>query len=84
MHKEMFLRFQEQILDSELTGKGGKEALAAPRGNAKSTLTSLIVPLWCIVGSRKKFIVIISDTSEQAEEFLEQIKAELEANERLI
>ncbi len=84
MHKEMFLHFQEQILESELSGKGGKEALAAPRGNAKSTITSLIVPLWSIVGSRKKFIVIISDTSEQAEEFLEQIKAELEANERLI
>ena len=80
----MFLRFQEHILDSELSGKGNKAAMAAPRGNAKSTLTSLILPLWCIVGSRKKFIVIISDTSDQAEEFLEQIKTELEANDRLI
>ncbi len=84
MHKEMFLRFQEQILISEASGKGGKEALAAPRGNAKSTLTSLIVPLWCIAFSLKKFIVIISDTSDQAEEFLDQIKAELEVNDRLL
>ncbi len=84
MHMEMFLHFQEHILNSELTGKGNKEALAAPRGNAKSTLTSLILPLWCIVGSRKKFIVIISDTSDQAEEFLDQIKTELEANDRLM
>ncbi len=42
------------------------------------------MPLWCIVGSRKKFIVIISDTSDQAEEFLDEIKAELEMNDRLI
>jgi len=84
MHEDMFLRYEEQIINSELSGKGGKEALAAPRGNAKSTLSTLILPLWCIVGCRKKFIVIISDTSEQAEEFLEGIKLELEDNERLI
>lgn len=84
MHKEMFSSFQRQIVDSEINGKGSKEALAAPRGNAKSTITSLILPLWCIVGSRKKFIVIISDTSDQAEEFLGQIKAELEENTRLL
>ena len=80
----MFQRFQEQIFNSETTGKGGKEALAAPRGNAKSTITSLIFPLWCIVGSRRKFIVIISDTTDQAEDFLEQIKGELEINDRLL
>lgn len=83
MHEEMFLRYQQQIINSDSTGKGGKEALAAPRGNAKSTLSTLILPLWCIATSRKKFIVIISDTTEQAEEFLEGIKSELEANERL-
>lgn len=84
MHEEMFSRFQEQVIGSETTGKGSKEAWAAPRGNAKSTIASLILPLWCIVGSRKKFIVIISDTSDQAEEFLGQIKLELEGNDRLI
>lgn len=83
MHEEMFLRYQQQILNSELSGKGGKEALAAPRGNAKSTLSTLILPLWCIAGRQKKFIVIISDTTEQAEEFLDGIKSELEVNERL-
>ncbi len=83
MHEDMFLRYQQQIINSDSTGKGGKEALAAPRGNAKSTLSTLILPLWCIATDRKKFIVIISDTTEQAEEFLEGIKTELEANERL-
>lgn len=84
MHEDMFLRYEQQIINSELSGKGGKEALAAPRGNAKSTLSTLILPLWCIAGARKKFIVIISDTTEQAEEFLDGIKSELEVNERLI
>ncbi|MBT5551711.1 MAG: phage terminase large subunit [Nitrospina sp.] len=83
MHEEMYLRYQLQIINSESSGKGGKEALAAPRGNAKSTLSTLILPLWCIAGEKKKFIVIISDTTEQAEEFLDGIKSELEANERL-
>ena len=83
MHEEMFLRYQRQINNSEISGKGGKEALAAPRGNAKSTLSTLILPLWCIAAAKKKFIVIISDTTEQAEEFLDGIKFELEANERL-
>jgi len=84
MHEDMFLRYQLQVINSESSGRGGKEALAAPRGNAKSTLSTLILPLWCIAGARKKFIVIISDTTEQAEEFLDGIKSELEANERLI
>jgi predicted phage terminase large subunit-like protein len=83
MHEEMFSRYQQQIINSETSGKGGKEALAAPRGNAKSTLSTLILPLWCIAGAQRKFIVIISDTTEQAEEFLDGIKSELEANERL-
>lgn len=84
MHEEMFKRFGQLIIESQVSGKGSKEALAAPRGNAKSTLSSLILPLWCIVGLRKKFIVLVSDTSDQSEELLEQIKVELEANERLI
>ena len=58
-------------------------AQAAPRGHSKSTLASLILPLWCIVFEKRKFIGLVSDTSEQAGDFLEFIKAELDANERL-
>ena len=58
-------------------------AQAAPRGHAKSTLSSLILPLWCIVGGKRRFIGLVSDTTEQASDFLEFIKAELDANERL-
>ena len=83
MHEALYRNFQELILKAGKTGWGGKTAQAAPRGNAKSTLTTLILPLWCIAGKRRRFIGIVSDTTEQAEEFLENIKAELEVNERL-
>jgi len=83
MHRELYETYQNILLQSEKTGQGAREVRAAPRGNAKSTLTTLILPLWCIIGKRRRFIGVLSDTTEQAEEFLESIKAELEANERL-
>ncbi|NIQ04058.1 MAG: hypothetical protein GWM98_29880, partial [Nitrospinaceae bacterium] len=58
-------------------------AQAAPRGHAKSTIASLILPLWCIVTGKRKFIALVSDTTEQAADFLEFIKAELDVNQRL-
>ena len=60
--------------------KGCKWAIAAPRGNAKSTIISAIFPLWCICYNKKKFIILISDTLGQAEDFLADIKRELETN----
>ena len=83
MHKNLYAKYQKLVLRSVKTGKGAKDVEAAPRGNAKSTLASLILPIWCIVGDRRRFIAIVSETSEQAEEFLEFIKAELEVNDRL-
>lgn len=59
-------------------------AIAAPRGHAKSTIFSLIYPLWCILFEKRKFIVILSDTASQAQELLGSIIEELEMNERII
>lgn len=59
------------------------EALAAPRGEAKSTIVTRLFPLYCIVTNRKRYIVVFSDTTDQAAEFLLAIKMELEANQRL-
>jgi len=63
--------------------KGFKHALAAPRAYAKSTLISAILPLWCIAYNKKRFIIICSDTASQAEDFLSDIKRELEFNDLL-
>jgi predicted phage terminase large subunit-like protein len=54
---------------------------AAPRGHGKSVLVSLIYPLWCICTNRKRFIVIISSSSNIAEGFLGSIIRELEEND---
>lgn len=63
--------------------KGQKVDISAPRGEAKSTLFTLIVALWCIVTRRKRFIPIVMDTYDQAVMMLEGIKTELTDNPRL-
>lgn len=64
--------------------EGIKQALAAPRGEAKSTRITLMFVLWCALTGRKRYIPIIADAFEQAAPFLEGIKVELESNPRLI
>ena len=63
--------------------KGCKEAIAAPRGEAKSTLLTQLFCLWCVVTERKHFIGIIMDAIDQSAQMLEAIKIELEVNPRL-
>jgi predicted phage terminase large subunit-like protein len=62
---------------------GQTDAIAAPRGEAKSTLVSQLFVLWCLVTGRKKYPVIVMDSIDQAYPMLEAIKAELEFNPRL-
>lgn len=60
-----------------------KKAIAAPRSGAKSSIISVILPIWCVCYGKKKFIVITSDTARKAESFLEDLKRELTLNEKL-
>lgn len=60
------------------------DAIAAPRGEAKSTITSQIFVLWCVITERKWYPIIVMDAFEQAAVMLEAIKAELESNPRLM
>lgn len=62
---------------------GQTDAIAAPRGEAKSTLVSQLFVLWCLVTARKRYPVIVMDSIDQAYPMLEAIKAELEFNPRL-
>ncbi len=57
-------------------------ALASPRGHAKSTVMSGTI-LWSICYEKEKFIVAISDTISQAEEYVAFLKKELTDNELL-
>jgi predicted phage terminase large subunit-like protein len=54
--------------------------IAAPRGTAKSTVTTLIYPLWRVAFKRSDedlFIVIISESQAQSINFLSRIKYHL-------
>lgn len=79
LHEYLFSRLPEIIASPD----GQTDAVAAPRGEAKSTLVSQLFTLWCVITGRKNFCVIIMDAIEQAYPMLEAIKAELEFNPRL-
>lgn len=81
LHKYFAERYPQMIKNAGRTG--GKEATAAPRGNAKSTWTTLFLPLWCAAFKYRRFPLIVSETAAQAEDFISFIKLELEVNERL-
>ena len=80
LHNFLYSRLVE-IVDN---GIGDHEAIAAPRGNAKSTIVTQIFVIFCLVTGRKKYPVVVMDALDQALPMLEAIKAELEFNPRLI
>lgn len=63
---------------------GCKRAIAAPRGHAKSTNLTFKGSLHAALYEYKHYIIILSDSSEQAESFLDSIKTEMEENEHII
>ncbi len=78
-HDELYAMLDRIVVQSD-----GRIAIAAPRGSAKSSIVSLIYPLWRICYKRSSYILLFSDTSDQADTMLAHIKSELETNERLI
>ena len=81
-HKDVFSTIEDYIFGRK---KGKKYMVrAAPRGHGKSQIISMATPLFCICYGYKKNILIVSDTNSQAEQFIGDIKIELEDNERLI
>lgn len=79
LHDYLYQRLP-QIADS---AESCTDAIAAPRGEAKSTLTTQLFVLWCVVTGRKRYPIIGMDAFDQAAIMLEAIKAELEFNPRL-
>lgn len=63
---------------------GARAAIAAPRGEGKSTLLVQIHALWRVVNKLTRYAPIIMDAKEQAEMMLDAVKAELEVNPRLV
>ena len=72
--------FHFNIYKSLSDNEQRRVAIAAPRGTAKSTTTSLIYPLWKAAFKRSDedlFIVIISESQAQSINFLSRIKYHL-------
>jgi len=80
---QVHLWLLDQIPKITLSEDSHNLAVAAPRGDAKTTYLTHIFNLWTIVTGYKHYNVIISDSFEQASMFLELSKAELLYNKRL-
>ncbi len=64
--------------------QGCRVAIAAPRGHAKSTTITFKDSLHAILYQYKHYLIILSDSSEQAEVFLGDLKGELEDNGHIL
>lgn len=62
---------------------GSKSVVAAPRGHAKSTNFTFKDSLHATLYLYKHYIIILSDSSDQAEGFLSDIKTEMEDNQEI-
>ena len=72
--------FHNEVYSSLANDKKRRVLIAAPRGTAKSTVTTLIFPLWKIAFKKTDedlFIVIISESQTQSINFLSRIKYHL-------
>ncbi len=83
LHDYICERYPAMIRRAIETGEGDRQADAAPRGNAKSTWTTLILPIWCAAYRYRLFPLIVSETMAQSADFVSFIKLELTDNERL-
>ena len=78
-------QFHNDIYKNLMDDNVRRVAIAAPRGTAKSTTTSLIYPLWRVAFKKSDedlFIVIISESQTQSINFLSRIKYHLTSSHK--
>lgn len=76
LHREIFQLIQDEDIPIV--------AITAFRSSGKSTLCSLVLPIWAVIGRlQKKHIVIVCQTQQRAKETLANIRQEFETNELL-
>ncbi len=79
-HRELVDELQRIYID----GRPGEElSRAYPREHAKSVFASFVGQLFALAHGHRRFAVLFSDTSTQAEEFVDDTRVEVETNERL-
>lgn len=79
LHRYVFAR-----IDIESPPDGKRDALIAPRKFGKTTQINLVLPLQGLAYQRKKFVLLIGESSGAAEGNLATITQELETNELLL
>ena len=72
-HKEFY-----GILNSD-----SNDALAAPRGHAKSTTAGLVYIIWCVVNKIEQYIVYVSQNHAKTVQFITPLRWEFKTNEWL-
>lgn len=78
MHRDFFADAQEPVRP------GAREAIAAPRGHAKTTFKALLKVIHAIVYGYQPYIIILGHSASEAEEKAKDILDQLEGSERLI
>jgi len=74
--------FQKEIMHNVSDPLQELIVIVAARNSAKSTIVTTALPLWGITGVlKKKYVVIASQTQQQAQQHLRNIRNEIEANE---
>lgn len=80
-----FNRFHVDFFkNTEYGERSFRRASAAPRGNAKSTLATLVKPIHDVCYGLEQFIIIISNTAPLADQKLKDIRAEILSNDLLV
>lgn len=76
--------FQQEIFGLTEDPAVNHAVIVAFRGSGKSTIVTMSYPIWAILGKQqKKFVLILSQTQNQARMHLANIKREFESNEIL-
>jgi len=71
---------------NELMGTSGRAyyANAWPRDHGKTTWANLGLPMWVVYFRKRRYILLLADSHDQAKGHLATIKKEVESNERLL
>lgn len=75
------LKFIERL--EHVMIKGGKQAIAMPRGSGKSTLMTVAIA-WALLFGYVKFIVVVAKNRDEANKFVDSIKAALRKNREIL
>jgi len=79
-----FAKYQIEIINYLMNNKIKRIAIAAPRQHGKTSLVFIGYVLYSILFKKHNYIVVLSSSEEQAKEQLENIKLELENNEKIL